>query len=79
MSAQGDTAARDAYTGSGTTGNTPPDPTQVPAAPDNAEGAAADHVDNAAVDAVAAPGEAAGGIELAGPLLWLGCEPIQDL
>ena len=69
MSVHGDTAARDACTGGGTTENTSPDQAQDPAAPDEAEGAAADHVDDTAVDAAAAPEEAAGGTDLAGPLL----------
>lgn len=69
MSVHGDTAARDACTGGGTTENTSPDQAQDPAALDGAEGAAADHVDDTAVDAAAAPEEAAGGTDLAGPLL----------
>ena len=79
MPVQGATAARDACTGGGTTENTPPDPAQDPAAPDEAEGAAANHVDNDAVDAVAGPGNAAGGTEVAGPLFLVGCEPLEDL
>jgi len=79
MSAQGATAARGSCTGGGTTENAPPDPDQDQAAPDDAEGAAANHVDIDAVDAVAEPENAAGGTEVAGPLFLVRCEPPEDL
>ena len=68
MSGHGDAAACAERVGGGTTENVQPAPDPGQADPDEADDAAADHVDIAAVDDAAAPGDAAGETETAGPL-----------
>ncbi len=79
MPVPGDTAVCDVHKDGGTTGNAPPDPAQDPAAPGEAGDATTDRVDDAAADAVAAPDEAVGGTEFAGPSPPVRSEPLEVL